>query len=205
MLSTNRPHIHSAACWFIGGKDFFFLFFFKIPASSTFPKQSPFYWVPFPLFCLSLALFLDFCPGPGLCLIHPRFLRSVAALFCYRACSQSPLDSVSKQTGSERVWRGGGSRHTRLLLLATQTWLGANSSTMLVLPRSLPPTEWLSLHVPSAVFSPPTKLALRMFSLPQSCYFAWKRWCFSLMELFSSESTLSGSVGRRLSVAFEWL
>lgn len=137
MLSTNRPHIHSAACWFTWRNRTE-----KGPCLINIPTAQSLLLSGFfpPLF----PLFFDFCSSSGLCQIHPCSPLYCNPFFCYQASSQSPLDSVSKQTGRERVQGRGlgrGGRQTRLLLLVTQTWLTANTSTMFVLPHSLPPTE----------------------------------------------------------------
>lgn len=49
-----------------------------------------------------LSLFLIFAPALG-CVWFTPVLLSIATLFCYQASSQSPLDSVSRQTGREQV------------------------------------------------------------------------------------------------------
>lgn len=140
MLSTNRPHIHSAACCFTWRN-----WTKKVPASSTFPKHSPCYWVASPLFSPSFDYLFFLQPWA---VSDSPLSSSIAALFCCWASSHS--SPVFKQTGRERVRVRGrgwvrGRDKTRLLLLVTQTWLRANTSTMFVLPHSLPPTEWLTL------------------------------------------------------------
>lgn len=85
MLSTNRPHMHSAG------------------SSPHQHSQSPCYWVPPP----PSFLFFFFLIFPSalscICLPPPLFL-SVAALFCYQASSLSPLASVSRQTERVSTW-----------------------------------------------------------------------------------------------------
>lgn len=152
MLSTNRPHIHRAVCWFAwrnqtGKKR-------SLPhqhSQSTVPAIE---WLFSPLFPL-FFFFFDFC--------------SVLQLFSVTKHPASrPLTLVSKQTERERVqgkgvmagwgwWCGcEGEGWTRLLLLVTQTWLRASTSTMFALPHSLPPTERLSLPLSSAHALPPS-------------------------------------------------
>lgn len=139
-------------------------------------------WLP--LFSLPLLIIFFLPPALG-CVWFTPVLLSIAALFCCWASSHS--SPVSKQTGGrERVQGRGwvrGRDKTRLLLLVTQTWLRANTSTMFVPPHSLPPTEWLTLPLalPPSLF--PSKSVLCLHSLSQSCYFGWKRQWFGLMEL----------------------
>lgn len=127
---------------------------------------------------LSFLFFFDFC--------------SVLQLFSVTKHPASrPLTLVSKQTERERVqgkgvmagwgwWCGcEGEGWTRLLLLVTQTWLRASTSTMFALPHSLPPTERLSLPLSRAHALPPSlsqpSLSFACTPLSQSCYFGWKR------------------------------
>lgn len=199
MLSTNRPHIHRAVCWFAwrnqtGKKR-------SLPhqhSQSTVPAIE---WLFSPLFPL-FFFFFDFC--------------SVLQLFSVTKHPASrPLTLVSKQTERERVqgkgvmagwgwWCGcEGEGWTRLLLLVTQTWLRASTSTMFALPHSLPPTERLSLPLSSAHALPPSLSPTE----PVLClHSALSKLLFWLKEVvvwpdgsvFSSDSTLSGSVGRML-------
>lgn len=128
----------------------------NVPASSTFPQHSsqllrhPPTPPPYPLL-------FDFCTSPlALSLFTPCSPLLLQPFFCFQASTASrPLDSVSKQFGRKNECKAGAGAgaawcvcvgglvgdETRLLLLVTQTWLGANTSTMFMLPHSLPPTE----------------------------------------------------------------
>ena len=202
MLSTNRPHIHSAASWFTwrnqtgeGG----------VPASSTFPKHSSSYWVP-PL----PSPFLIFAPALS-CVWFTSVLLSIATLFCYQASSQSPLDSVSKQTGKERVQGRGWGRPGWGL------W-GVDKATSVSDINMAQGQRQYYVYAPSfsasnRVIDPPTtttlspslspsKSVLCLHSLSLSCYFGWGSsglawWGCVFFPLYSV------SVGRRLLGAFE--
>lgn len=167
ILSTNRPHIHSAACWFAPpnsrGRE-------NVPISSVFPKHGPSFRGA----------------SPHSASKHPA--SRLLTLF---------PGNLGERTSAKA---GGGGGRTRLLLLVTQTWLSANTSTMFMLPRSLPPTEWLpststtlpphrplpALRLSQLLFWP-VKAALRLLSC--SDHWGANRWkiseCFHLTSKIS--------------------
>lgn len=199
MPSTNRPHIHSAACWFTWRKR---------TEKRSLPHQHSQSTVPAIewLFSLLSLFFLIFAPALS-CVWFTPVLLSIATPLCYQASSQSPLDSVSKQTGRERVrGRGWGEGRTDKATSVSDTIMALSQHQYHVCAPSFSASH--------RVIDPPPRLAPFPFPI-QVCpspalilsklLFWLKRWWFGLMGLcLFPDSTLCGSVGRGLVGALEW-
>lgn len=157
-------------------------------------------------FSPSSPFFLIFAPALS-CVWFTPVLLSIATPLCYQASSQSPLDSVSKQTGRERVrGRGWGEGRTDKATSVSDTNMALSQHQYHVCAPSFSASH--------RVIDPPPRLAPFPFPI-QVCpspalilsklLFWLKRWWFGLMGLcLFPDSTLCGSVGRGLVWALEW-
>lgn len=191
VLSTSRPHIHSAACWFTPpnsrGRE-------NVPISSMFPKHSPRIRGAFPLQLQQpisttpnpfLFLFSIFAPALGLFpLLAPCSppLCFSATPFCFQASSQSPLDSVSRQFGWKNECKGGRGRREDKATSVSDTNMAQCQHQYYVYAPSLPASHRVTaLHLPLLTAPPhpstrPSKCVLCLHSDSPSCYFGlWKR------------------------------
>lgn len=122
-----------------------------------------------------LSLFLIFAPALS-CVWFTPVLLSIANPLCYQASSQSPLDSVSKQTGRERVrGRGWGVGRTDKATSVSDTNMAPSQHQYHVCAPSFSAShEWLTLPLALPPSLSPSKSVLCLHSLSQSCYFGSK-------------------------------
>lgn len=109
MLSTNRPHIHSAACWFTWRNQTEKRSLPHQHSQSTVPAIE---WLPPSSF---FFFFFDFCSSPGLCLIHlcsPLYCNSLLLPSIQPVtpwlCFQANWESASARQGLGLGWIGVG-------------------------------------------------------------------------------------------------
>lgn len=143
-------------------------------------------------FSPSSPFFFWFLLQPWAVSDSPLFSFLLQLLSVTKHPASHPLTLFPSKLGESECEAGGGGRggQTRLLLLVTQSWLWANTSTMFVLPHSLPPTEWLTLPLALPPSLSPSKSVLRLHSFSQSYYFgskggglAWWGSVFFLIQL----------------------